>query len=109
MREIEFLEQSKVKKVHYAYMVRCADNTIYSGYSTNPVHREQVHNSGKGAKYTRNRLPVKLVYVEMFESKSEAMKREWGLKQLTHKQKEELISSQKADTIYMKFNLSEGF
>lgn len=44
-------------KKHYAYMVRCADNTIYSGYAKNPQKREEVHNSGKGAKYTRARLP----------------------------------------------------
>ena len=79
--------------MHYAYMVRCADNTIYSGYSTDPIHREQVHNSGKGAKYTRTRLPVKLVYVEEFNNKSDAMKREWDFKQLTRKQKEELVKS----------------
>ena len=77
--------------MHYAYMVRCADGTIYSGYSTNPMRRENVHNSGKGAKYTRNRLPVKLIYAEVFDNKSDAMKREWALKQLNHKQKEELV------------------
>ncbi len=79
--------------MHYAYMVRCADNTIYSGYSTDPLRREEVHNSGKGAKYTRNRLPVKLIYVEVFENKPDAMRREWALKQLTHKQKEELVNA----------------
>ena len=84
MLETEFLEQSKVNEMHYAYMVRCADGTIYSGYSTDPINREIVHNSGKGAKYTRNRLPVKLIHVEIFEDKSAAMKREWQLKQLTH-------------------------
>ena len=93
MQETEFLEQSKVKSMHYAYMVRCADNTIYSGYSTDPINREMVHNSGKGAKYTRNRLPVKLIHVEIFENKSDAMKREWQFKQLTHLQKEELAKS----------------
>ena len=85
--------------MHYAYMVRCADNTIYSGYSTDPIRREKVHNTGKGAKYTRNRLPVKLVYIEKFDNKSDAMKREWALKQLTHKQKEELIFLGNADKI----------
>ena len=74
MQETEFLEQSKVKSMHYAYMVRCADNTIYSGYSTDPINREMVHNSGKGAKYTRNRLPVKLIHVEIFENKSDAQR-----------------------------------
>ena len=50
-------------------MVRCSDDTIYSGYAVDPYKREKLHNTGKGAKYTRNRLPVKLVYFEEFEDK----------------------------------------
>ncbi len=76
---------------HYAYMLRCSDNTIYSGYAVNPEKREKVHNSGKGAKYTRARLPVKLVYYEKFETKSEALHREIELKKLSKKEKEHLI------------------
>ena len=72
-------------------MVRCKDNTIYSGYAVDPYKREEVHNSGKGAKYTKSRLPVKLVYFEEFEDKKEAMKREYQLKQYSHSQKEEMI------------------
>ena len=71
-------------------MVRCADNTIYSGYAVNPYKRLEVHNSGKGAKYTRARLPVELIYYEEFENKSDALKREISLKKLTRSQKEEL-------------------
>lgn len=72
-------------------MVRCKDNTIYSGYTVDPHKREEVHNTGKGAKYTRNRLPVKLVYFEEFDSKQYAMKREYEFKQLTHAEKENMI------------------
>lgn len=82
--------ETKVKK-YYAYMVRCSDNSIYSGYTTDVYKREKVHNTGKGAKYTRTRLPVKLVYFEEFDNKIDAMKREYALKQYTHKEKEEII------------------
>ena len=77
---------------HYAYMLRCSDNTIYSGYTNNLEKRVETHNSGKGAKYTKTRRPVKLVYYETFKTKSEAMKREYEFKHLTRGQKEELIN-----------------
>lgn len=73
-------------------MVRCKDNTIYSGYAVNPYKREEVHNSGKGAKYTRARLPVKLVYFEEFENKKEALRREYEFKKYTHAEKENMIN-----------------
>ena len=76
---------------HYAYMLRCADETFYSGYTTDPIRRTATHNSGRGAKYTRSRLPVELVYTEEFPSKSEALRREAALKKLTHAEKEALI------------------
>ena len=82
-------------KKHYAYMLRCADNTIYSGYAVNPEKRLAVHNSGKGAKYTRARRPVELVYFEEFETKSEALHREIEFKKLSRKEKEKLISDAK--------------
>ena len=74
-------------------MLRCSDGSIYSGYTTDLNRREKVHNSGKGAKYTRTRLPVKLVYFEEFDNKIDAMKREYAFKQLTHKEKEEIIKN----------------
>ena len=80
-------------KKHYAYMVRCIDGSIYSGYAVNPYEREKVHNTGKGAKYTRTRLPVKLVYFEEFDNKVDAMKREYAFKQYTHLEKEEIIKN----------------
>lgn len=81
-----------MKYKYYAYMVMCWDNTLYSGFSTDPYKRELVHNSGNGAKYTRSRLPVRLVYYEGFDTKSEALKRECALKKLTRAEKDRLIS-----------------
>ena len=77
---------------HFAYMVRCNDGTIYSGYAVDPYKREQVHNSGKGAKYTKSRLPVEVVYEESFDTKSEAMKRECEIKKLSREDKVKLIN-----------------
>lgn len=78
---------------NYTYIVRCSDNTLYTGWTTNLEKRILAHNSGKGAKYTKTRRPVTLVYHEMFSSKSEAMKREYEIKQLTKTQKLELIET----------------
>ena len=78
-------------KKYYAYMLRCADGTIYSGFTTNPTRRAAVHNSGKGAKYTRSRLPVELVFTDCFATRREALKREAELKKLTHAEKILLI------------------
>ena len=80
---------------HYAYMLRCKDNSIYSGYAVDPFKREIVHNIGKGAKYTRARLPVKLVYFEEFDNKSDALKREIEFKKFSHGKKEEMIRNWK--------------
>jgi len=73
-------------------MVRCKDNSIYSGYAVDPFKREKVHNSGKGAKYTRTRLPVELVYFEEFDNKIDAMKREYRFKKYSHLEKENMIN-----------------
>lgn len=78
---------------HFVYMLQCADGTIYSGYSTDPTRRVTVHNSGRGAKYTRSRLPVKLVFTECLSTKSEALKREAALKKLSHAEKLAFLSS----------------
>jgi predicted GIY-YIG superfamily endonuclease len=76
-------------------MVRCADGTLYTGYARDPDARVRVHNSGKGAKYTRSRLPVSLVYVEECESLSAALKRELQLKPWSRPKKEALIASRR--------------
>ncbi len=86
------MKTAKVKvKKHYTYMLRCSDNTIYSGYTVDVDKRVDVHNSGKGAKYTRARLPVKLEYYEEYETKSEALKREREFKKYSHNEKEKII------------------
>ncbi|MBQ7614643.1 MAG: GIY-YIG nuclease family protein [Butyrivibrio sp.] len=82
---------------HYAYILKCADDTYYCGYTNDLENRIKKHNQGKGAKYTRGRLPVVLVYYEVFASKEEAMSREWHLKQLSRAQKELIISEKSTD------------
>ena len=77
--------------MHYVYIVRCADGTLYTGYALDPAARVDVHNSGRGAHYTKCRRPVTLVYAESFESKSQALTREHQLKRLTRANKEALI------------------
>ncbi|MBO4808053.1 MAG: GIY-YIG nuclease family protein [Lachnospiraceae bacterium] len=78
----------------YIYILECADKTLYTGSTNDLDKRLEAHNSGNGAKYTKARLPVKLVYHEEFDDKKEAMKREWYIKhKLSRKQKMELITS----------------
>ena len=83
------------KKKHYVYILRCADGTYYTGYTTDPERRTKVHNSGKGAKYTRPRRPVELIYTEVFDDKRDAQRREYAIKQLTRAEKELLIKGAK--------------
>ncbi len=75
----------------FVYILRCADNTYYTGWSNDPARRLAVHSRGQGAKYTRCRLPVTLVYVEECADKSTALKREYAIKQMTRTQKQQLI------------------
>ena len=76
---------------HFAYIVRCADGSLYSGYARDPVKRSAAHNAGKGARYTAGRRPVSLVYWEAFESAGDALRRERQLKRLRRAAKEALI------------------
>jgi putative endonuclease len=80
--------------LHYAYVLHCADNSLYTGYTTNPARRVAEHNAGTGAKYTRGRTPVKLVHVERFQSKSAAMRREYMIKQLGRPAKDQLVNGE---------------
>lgn len=75
----------------YTYIVQCKDGTLYTGYTTNLEKRIKCHNDGKGAKYTRCRLPVELKYVEEFHSKREAMKREYEIKKMSRDEKIKLF------------------
>ena len=78
--------------MNYTYIVQCADGTLYTGWTTNVMRRLKEHNEGKaGAKYTQAKRPVNLVYYEGYETKEEAMRREYAIKQLTRKEKLELI------------------
>ncbi len=79
--------------MNYIYLLECSDGTLYCGWTNSLEARIVKHNSGKGAKYTRCRTPVKLIYWESFASKSEAMKREIAIKKLTREQKLKLVES----------------
>lgn len=89
-------------KLNYVYILRCSDNTLYTGYTNNLQNRIKVHNSGKGAKYTRCRLPVELVYFEKYDTKSDAMKREYYIKQLVRADKIKLINLNSPVKVLMK-------
>jgi putative endonuclease len=78
-------------KKHYVYILRCADGTLYTGWTTDLTHRLRAHNAGKGAKYTKGRGPVCLVHHEVFDDKGSALKREAEIKKLTRSRKMELI------------------
>lgn len=73
--------------MNYTYMLRCSDGTFYTGWTNNLEKRIACHNAGKGAKYTRVRLPVELAYFEQFQTKEEAMRREYELKQIGRSRK----------------------
>ena len=80
-----------MEKQAYTYVLKCADGSLYTGYTTDVDKRLETHNMGKGAKYTRSRRPCKLVYVRVCESKSKALKLEYKIKQMSRKEKSELI------------------
>ena len=78
--------------MNYVYIVECEDGTYYTGWTNNLDKRIKAHNDGKGAKYTRARRPVSLVYYEEFRTKEEAMRREYAMKRMTRNEKSQLIS-----------------
>lgn len=77
--------------MNYTYLLRCADGTLYCGWTNHLEKRVEAHNSGKGAKYTKSRRPVELVYYEEYDTKTEAMQREAAIKKLSRQEKLELI------------------
>ena len=81
---------------NYTYILRCADGTFYTGWTTDLTRRVDVHNSGQGAKYTRARRPVELVYYETFDTRQDAMQRECAVKELTRGQKVAQVEHQVA-------------
>lgn len=78
--------------MNYTYILQCGDGSFYTGWTNDLEKRVKAHNAGKGGKYTRVRRPVKLVYYEAFETKNEAMSREYHIKRMTRRQKEELLA-----------------
>ena len=79
--------------MYYVYLLRCGDGTLYTGFTNDLARRLAAHNAGKGAKYTRGRRPVELVYWESFSNKSSALRREYAIKRLPRGQKLALIQS----------------
>jgi putative endonuclease len=81
--------------MNFVYLLECRDKSFYCGYTINLSKRIELHNQRKGAKYTKSRLPVKFIYFEEFNSKSNALKREIEIKSLTRKEKELLCLNKK--------------
>lgn len=81
-----------VTDLWYVYILQCGDSTLYTGITTEPQRRLEQHNSGKASRYTRARLPVKLLYSETRSNRTEAQKREYEIKQLTRREKLALIN-----------------
>ncbi len=77
--------------MNYVYLLRCSDGTLYCGWTTNPEKRAAAHNAGTGAKYTRSRRPVELVYCEEYEQRHDALSREAQIKRMSREEKLELI------------------
>jgi putative endonuclease len=77
--------------MNYVYLLRCADGTLYCGWTTDLKERLAAHNEKRGAKYTRSRLSVELVYYESYEDRHEALSREWHVKRMSRTEKEKLI------------------
>lgn len=81
--------------MNYVYILKCKDNTLYTGYTNDLNKRLKAHNEGKGAKYTKARRPCKLVYFEEYENKSEALSREYSIKKLKREEKLKIIKKKK--------------
>jgi len=88
---LPIVNKNEIGKWNYVYILRCNDDSLYTGWTNDIKSRIHIHNLGQGAKYTKSRLPVRLQYWECFGTKSEALKRECQIKKYTRKQKLELI------------------
>ena len=87
-----YIDRKYIMDGNFTYIVECSDHTLYTGWTNDLEKRIQAHNDGKGAKYTKTRRPVRLVYFETFPTKEEAMSREYRIKRLSRKEKEKLIA-----------------
>jgi putative endonuclease len=81
--------------MHFVYIIKCKDNTLYTGWTTDVAARVNAHNEGAGAKYTKGRGPVTLIHTEAFESKSDALRREMAIKKLSREGKLKLVGEEK--------------
>ncbi len=81
--------------MNYTYIVECSDGSLYTGWTNDLEKRIKAHNDGKGAKYTKSRRPVMLAYYEEFQTREEAMRREWEIKQMSRQKKMRMISAEK--------------
>jgi putative endonuclease len=88
-----------MNRVHHVYIVRCADDTLYTGCARDPRERVRVHNSGRGARYTAGRRPVSLVYSETFDSLGDALRREREVKSWTRRKKDALVAKLRAEHV----------
>ncbi len=79
--------------MNYVYLLRCEVGSLYCGWTTDLEARLTMHNSGRGAKYTRSRLPVELVYTEAYEDRHDALSWEWHIKRMSHTEKERMIGN----------------
>ncbi len=89
------MEKNNLRERNYVYLLRCADDSLYCGWTTDLEGRIAAHNNGTGAKYTKSRRPVELVYFEEYENRHEALSREWHIKRLSRAEKLHLL--EKAD------------
>lgn len=85
------MSETAQKQWHF-YLARCSDDSLYAGIAVDPVKRMEVHNAGKGARYTRSRLPIEMVYSETLPDQSSALKREAEVRKWSRQKKEELIA-----------------
>ena len=86
----------------YTYILECGDGSLYTGWTNDLVRRMKAHNAGRGAKYTRSRLPVRLVYFEEFDSRQEALRREWQIKHTMNRAQKQALSDKKTEKNYNK-------
>lgn len=82
----------------YVYILECVDKTLYTGWTVDLDNRLKTHNAGRASKYTRGRLPVRLIYYETYDNKVSAQQREWKIKQLSREKKLELVNGSKKES-----------
>ena len=92
------MEKNNLRERNYVYLLRCADDSLYCGWTTDLEGRVAAHNNGTGAKYTKSRRPVELVYVEEYENRHEALSREWHIKRLSRAEKLHLLEKAEEET-----------